>query len=684
MKLLKPTSWTVSHKMFCIMAIYTTCSAAVVGILISKLSNKDIAFTRLEMAGNQFQEPLERALNGIQLHQSLASSGTPDHVALQHVEDDVTNAFSDLSKVDGLIGADLKFTPQVLAAKARDRALPGKVLEEWNQLRQRQSALKPDESDALHSQLVTDIRLMIAHLAETSNLVLDPEMPTYSMGDITTGGLPQTQERIADGAATAIHDLAAGPLQQDQRSELAVIAAFLKSDEDRITGDKQSAINAETEQGTLADSIKNRVSPLLAEYVNKNEILVAMLQGISRDNPSKVDLVSLAAAGKEANDASFKLWTASAAQLDELLNHRVDSLKSMRVRALAVSGGVLLALAFIVAAISRSIVRPLRKMATTLGNGNEQMSTSALQVTSSSQSVAAGASEQAASLEETSSSLEEMSSMTKKNADSAHQANLLSAESKAVADKGNAAMIKMSTAIADIQKSAVETAKIIKTIDEIAFQTNLLALNAAVEAARAGEAGKGFAVVAEEVRNLAMRSAEAAKTTASLIEGSVQNARNGVTIADEVGKALIEIQQSTGKVNGLIAEIASASAEQSQGIGQVNQAVQQMDKVTQSNAAAAEESAAAAEELSSQCEQMGTVVRDLMELVGIKSQSGDEFGYSSPSASPEPRLNRGAARTTTKARTSRKPRDAKARSEATASQGPTVRGEDSEEFNAAA
>ena len=283
--------------------------------------------------------------------------------------------------------------------------------------------------------------------------------------------------------------------------------------------------------------------------------------------------------------------------------------------------------------IIRGVSAALGRMADSLGDGSNQVAAAASQVSSSSQMLAQGASEQAASLEETSSALEEMSSMTKKNAESAHQANTLSSDAKTSADKGNLAMQKMTTAINDIQKSATETAKIVKVIDEIAFQTNLLALNAAVEAARAGEAGKGFAVVAEEVRNLAMRSAEAAKNTSAMIEQSVQNSRNGVAIAGEVGKVLEEITVSSGKVSALIGEIAAASQEQSQGIGQVNTAVSQMDKVTQSNAAAAEESASASEELASQASQMSGVVHELMLLVGRQSQA-----VAKPVAKAKPRV----------------------------------------------
>ncbi len=266
--------------------------------------------------------------------------------------------------------------------------------------------------------------------------------------------------------------------------------------------------------------------------------------------------------------------------------------------------------------IGRGIVTALKRIIDSLAEGAEQVASASGQVSSASQSLAEGSTEQAAGLEETSSSLEEMSSMTRQNADNAQQANTLASEASRAADTGTGSMQKMNDAIEEIQKSSDETAKIIKVIDEIAFQTNLLALNAAVEAARAGEAGKGFAVVAEEVRNLAMRSAEAAKNTANMIEESVKNSKNGVDIATEVGKALEEIVTGIGKTSELVSEIAAASSEQAQGIDQVNTAMAQMDKVTQQNAANAEESASASEELSAQAESMNEVVNQLAGLVG--------------------------------------------------------------------
>lgn len=255
-----------------------------------------------------------------------------------------------------------------------------------------------------------------------------------------------------------------------------------------------------------------------------------------------------------------------------------------------------------------SAVENLDKALQQVSEATEQVSSASQQISAGSQSLAQGANQQASSLEEISSSLEEMSSMTKQNADNALQAKNLANESNGNAVTGSEAMVRMSGAINRIKESSDQTAKIVKTIDEIAMQTNLLALNAAVEAARAGEAGRGFAVVAEEVRNLAQRSAQAAKNTADMISESVKNADDGVKIASEVAQSFEVIASSAKKVNDLISEIASASQEQAQGIDQINSAVAQMDKITQQNAANSEESASAAEELSSQAEELQGMV----------------------------------------------------------------------------
>ncbi len=393
------------------------------------------------------------------------------------------------------------------------------------------------------------------------------------------------------------------------------ITAFFKDYEQLVTSDENRRLHAETSAARAAFlPIMKRALEL--SHDEKDEQATVVLK--SELYPA---FHKYAAATDALNDYNLKQGEGKS----ERVATGVASAKMWIVSSLSASFVVISLLAFF---MIRSINTALGRMATTLGEGSNQVAAASGQVSSSSQSLAQGASEQAASLEETTSAIEEMSSMTKKNAETAQQAATLAAETKSTADKGNQAMQKMGVAIAEIQKSAAETAKIIKVIDEIAFQTNLLALNAAVEAARAGESGKGFAVVAEEVRNLAMRSAEAAKNTSAMIEESVQNSRNGVAISTEVATTLEAITGAATKVSALIGEIAAASREQAQGISQINNAVSQMDKVTQANAASAEESASAAEELSGQAVQLTSIVRELSVLV--HGGSGDHSSGDMP------------------------------------------------------
>ncbi len=265
--------------------------------------------------------------------------------------------------------------------------------------------------------------------------------------------------------------------------------------------------------------------------------------------------------------------------------------------------------------IKRWITKPVSEIVVGLNKNATQVAATSTQVTSASQSLAQETSQQAASIEETSSSLEEMAAMTQQNADNANQADIIMKEANQVVKTANDSMAALTTSMVEISKASNETSKIIKTIDEIAFQTNLLALNAAVEAARAGEAGAGFAVVADEVRSLAMRAAEAAHNTAELIEGTVKKTHDGTELVTKTNTSFDEVAASAAKVGELVSEIAAASNEQAQGIGQVNATVVEMDKSVQQNTASAEESASAAEEMSLQAEHMKAIVNKLMALV---------------------------------------------------------------------
>ena len=318
-------------------------------------------------------------------------------------------------------------------------------------------------------------------------------------------------------------------------------------------------------------------------------------------------------------------WTIAAAASRNELMQPVRELGyinlSLAVGVIALAGGILF---FLVGSVSKA----LQGMVGGLSRNSEQVASASSQVSSSSQSLAAGASEQASSIEETSASLEEIASQTRMNMENAQSIdNMMKNQAAPSFQLMDEKMAVMDENLKENVRLSEESAKIIKTIDDIAFQTNLLALNAAVEAARAGEAGKGFAVVAEEVRNLASRSAEAAKNTQELIESSQGKVNETSAVYNEIAEALKNTEDIAQKVMTLTGEVASASKEQSQGIDQVNSGVSEMDKVVQQNASNSEETAAAAEELTAQAGELEDMVIKLTRLIYGTAQKNGSGNY---------------------------------------------------------
>ncbi|MGE3492559.1 MAG: methyl-accepting chemotaxis protein [Vicinamibacterales bacterium] len=403
-------------------------------------------------------------------------------------------------------------------------------------------------------------------------------------------------------------------LTTDDAREMEAVAALIATTKESIG--KELEAYEKTITGADDRALFEQVAPARAKFVESFNQTIALSAAGQKQEAFQLfhDQVKPNYAALEDVVQAVTDWNIEAGQAAGM---ELDAAVSAMFMGVLTGVGLTIAMAVVVAfVIIRSTTSVLGGAVTSLRQGAEQVTSASSQVATASQSLSQGATEQAASLEETSASMEEMASMTRQNAENAQTAAALMGEVDAKVQGSNQALGDMVSSMASIQQSSQQVAKIIKTIDEIAFQTNILALNAAVEAARAGEAGMGFAVVADEVRNLAQRSAQAARDTTTLIEESITKAQTGNVKVEQVATAISGITESVSKVKGLVDEVSSASRQQSQGIDQVSQAIAQMEKVTQTTAATAEESAAASEELNGQAESAMSVVARLEALVG--------------------------------------------------------------------
>lgn len=374
-------------------------------------------------------------------------------------------------------------------------------------------------------------------------------------------------------------------------------------------------------QKTVTALRNHSIDPLNVEQLNKiseaARVYEASLRGFAGVMQEAVAENKIRAQiGTDLDTAIDKIAEAGFGNMVKIANQSSDSLNTTSW--IMVIGVIIAFIISVLAAIFliRSIVRVVVDSVKSLSEGTSQVVSASEQISSASVSLAEGASSQASSVEEVSATIEEATASNNQNADNSREANILAQHSNDAARQGNQQVADLMVAMEKITDSSQKISKIIKTIDEIAFQTNLLALNAAVEAARAGEHGLGFAVVAEEVKNLAERSAGAAKEIAGIIETSIEQVKMGTEVANRTKDSFSEILLSIKKTSDLIGEIAISAKEQAEGMNQIATAMGSVDQITQQNASASEETAAAAEELNAQALSMLESVAQIAALAG--------------------------------------------------------------------
>ena len=611
----------ISRRLTLISLAYTLPIAVLLYFVVNGI-NQDIRFSELEKLGNAYQRPLSQLLEHVPKHTLAArrvrAGDTSGREPQSRSQTEIDRAFVALRAVDDRHAGDLQFTADGLAERGRSQIAPATVQREWESLKQGGAASGTQAEDALFERVL----LMIKHAGDTSNLILDPDLDSYYLMDVTLLALPEMQRRYAE-ALSSFETLSRQPaIGPDDRVKLAVLAAQFAADLGRIAADVDTVKVEDQKFYGVQDTLQADLQPAFKRY---EAAVQPMLQMLSRFELSNVGssagkddagaIQSLIRQTEAARDASFVFWRESVTWLDGLLDSRLSHLRSLRTWSLSLATLAWLASAALVMLITRSIARPLREFVGTLHAASDEVALAVESIYRSSESLAASTQQQAASLEQAASSVSTIADMTRQNASDAGLANKRSTAAAEFATRSKPSMVRMSEAMVAIKMSTDKSTAVVKSIAEIAFQTNLLALNAAVEAARAGQAGQGFAVVAEEVRSLAKRCADSAQSTTELIEEVKDSTRNGVAVVDEVAAMLDGITASAQEAATLISKVAVANSQQADGIGQIHVSVDQMNNVTQSNAASAEQTAVASSEITAQARELTSLADELTAMV---------------------------------------------------------------------
>ncbi len=605
--------FTVSHKLTVISLAFSLPIAVLLYFFVSTI-NANIQFGSLEEKGNQYQRPLENLLNDLGRHQLLAMRQKDGQMGLesqlQSTSNAIDKAFTALEGVDKSVGTDLQFTDEGLGKRSRQHVKVANVKSEWEELRKGLAKLTADESDKQHAHLIADIRMMITHAGDTSNLILDPDLDSYYLMDCTLLALPQNQDRLTSIIANGYRTLKEEKLTAEQRIQLAVDASLLRqSDLDRVIASTNTALTEDPNFYGVSNTLKVNLEPLLRRYETETNEFLKLLEAASKSETKVTSSEELVTAGMRARDASFMLWEASVSELDKLLEFRLAKYELDKTWALGLTLAALAVSLLLVFFVARSVTVPIhrcvagmqslaardlttrlpsqwsgelglmslavnqavgsvreaidgmRSNAGLLTHASEDMTTASHVMSANAEETAVQSNVVAAAAEQVSRSVqtvatasEEMATSVREVARQAHQAARVATDGVQMANIANASIVKLGEGSKNI-------GNVVKVITSIAEQTNLLALNATIEAARAGEVGKGFAVVANEVKELAKQTSQATDEISQRIETIQNDITSTVKTIDEVSSVINQISSIQTTIAGAVEQQTVTSQE---------------------------------------------------------------------------------------------------------------------------
>ncbi len=639
-------------------------------IVTIRAKNELVDFTILEKKGNQFQRPLATILENISEHQVLAQrllfKGSHDTSSLAPFAKNIDEGFVALEKVHHEIGAALQFTEAGLASRKREHVTIATVKAEWEELKTKVLTLKHDVNIEKHAHLIGDVRTMITHIGDTSNLILDPELDSYYLMDATLVAYPQIQDRLQSIMTFMEPILRRHDFKNLERTQLAVFTTLLKqSDYDRITADVETCLHEDVNSGRKSPSLLKNLPEITKQLTSTLDPLLEIMNRLTSEKVHPTDIKKFEDALDLALDTSFRAFEKSIDELDRLLDIRITERNADKNMSILWSILALLLFGSFVFWFARYLSRTLGMIIDSLEVETSRIRDASYNINNVSLELAQSTSDQSAALQETAASMEEMNAMISINAQSVKHSKELSDKSHSVAIQGKKTMDEMVNAIQEIDQSNTsivqqveegnrqisEIVKMIneignktKVINDIVFQTKLLSFNASVEAARAGEHGKGFAVVAEEVGNLAQMSGNAAKEISDMLSVSIlkvetiikktksqvelcvaegkMKVQSGAKITESCGNILEELVRNVTETNTTMSQIESASTEEAQGVKEISNAMNNLDKVTHQNTSASQKASNLSMELSRNADSLTKLVGLLeIEVHGKKKKN---------------------------------------------------------------